>query len=150
MARDVTVVTEIKRPANEVFNFLADGENIWRWMDQFDSVVQTSPGPTAKGTTYKYRVRRGPESTFEWSEYEPDRRLSWTGPPISGAVGSLAPDGSYLLEEVDGETRVTATVRPQLGGLKKLLRPLMRRSLRRVFRADFERLRGILESGQHR
>jgi hypothetical protein len=114
-------------------------------MDQIGSVVQTSAGPVGKGTTYKYKSRRGPESTFEWSEYEPNRRLAWTGPTIEGAAGSLAPDGSYTLVEQDGSTRLTATVRPQLGGAKKLMRPLMRRSMRRVFNADFERLRHILE-----
>ena len=146
MARDVKVATEIRRPANEVFNYLADGENMSLWMDQIDSVVQVSAGPIAKGTTYKYRMRRGPESTFEWSEYEPNRKLAWTGPPIKGTVGSVAPDGSYTLEELDGSTRVTVAFRPQLGGPKKLMQPLMRRSLRHVFSADFERLRGILES----
>jgi uncharacterized membrane protein len=146
MARDVTIATEVNRPAIEVFNFLADGENMPRWMDQIDSVVQTSPGGIAKGTAYKYKLRRGPESTFEWSQFEPNRRLAWSGPPIEGTVGSLATDGSYTLEERDGSTRVTVAFRPELGGLKKLIRPMMRRSLRHVFESDFERLRGILET----
>ena len=108
MAREVRIATEIDRPAVEVFNFLADGENIPDWMDQFDSVVQTSAGPIGKGTAYKYKMRRGPESTFEWNEYEPNRRLAWTGPPIEGTVGSLATDGDYTLEErtprrIDGD-----------------------------------------------
>jgi len=40
---------------------------------------------------------------------------------------------------------VTVSVRPEMSGMKKLIRPMMRRSLRRVFVADFERLRDILE-----
>ena len=145
MARDVTIATEISRPAIEVFNFLADGENMPRWMDQIDSVVQTSSGGAAKGTSYKYKMRRGPESTFEWCEFEPNRRLAWTGPPIEGTVGSIATDGSYTLEERDGTTQVTVSFRPEMSGMKKLIRPMMRRSLRRVFVADFARLRDILE-----
>lgn len=144
MAREVRIATEIDRPTVEVFNFLADGENIPDWMGQFDSVVQISAGPIEKGTTYKYKMRRGPESTFEWSEYEPNRRLAWTGPPIEGTVGSLATDGFFTLEERNGSTHLTVTFRPELRGLKKLMRPLMRRALRRVYVGDFERLRNIL------
>jgi uncharacterized membrane protein len=145
MARDVKIATEINRPAIEVFNFLADGENMPRWMEQIDSVVQTSSGGIEKGTTYMYKIRRGPESTFQWCEFEPNHRLAWTGPPIPGTVGSIATDGSYTLEERDGSTQVTVSVRPEMAGLKKLIRPMMRRSIRNVLVADFERLRGILE-----
>jgi len=44
-----------------------------------------------------------------------------------------------------GTTQVTVSFRPEMSGMKKLIRPMMRRSLRRVFVADFERLRDILE-----
>jgi uncharacterized protein YndB with AHSA1/START domain len=148
MAVDVTVETDIRRPAVEVFNYLADGEHMPDWMDEFDIVIQTSSGPASKGTTYKYRMRRGSESTFEWSEFEPGRKLAWRGPPIKGTLGSLAPNGSYTLTERDGSTHVAARFRPELGGAMKLARPLVARSLRRVFRGDFERLRKILEESR--
>jgi uncharacterized protein YndB with AHSA1/START domain len=144
--KEVKVEAELKRPVTEVFDYIADAENIPAWMDQFDAVIQTADGQTKKNMTYKYKVRRGPQSHFKWVEFERPHKLGWKGPPIKGAGGSLAPVGNYTFEERDGATHVTARVVPEIQGIMRLAKPLMRRSLRNVFRQDFERLRKILEA----
>jgi hypothetical protein len=43
----------IDRPAKEVFEFLADFENVPRWNYAIDRTRKTSPGPVTVGTTYR-------------------------------------------------------------------------------------------------
>jgi uncharacterized protein YndB with AHSA1/START domain len=148
MAIDVQSDADIRRPASEVFTFLADGENMPRWMGIFETVKKVSEGPVGKGTTYHYRMaRRGKaESDFEWSEYEPNRRLSWHGPPISTGPGSLEPSGEYLLTEHNGATHVTMRMHPKTTGLMSLMSPLMARSMRKEAAGNMQRLKEVLES----
>src|SRR5207302_8075527 len=104
-------------------------ENRPRWMKLFETVEQESDGPPAKGTSYHYKMaaRGKAESTFEWSEFEPNRKLAWEGPPIpmGPGLGSLEPSGEYTLEERDGATQVTMRMHPATTGLATLLGPLM-------------------------
>src|SRR2546421_4239479 len=79
MAIDVGQSVEIHRPAADVFDSLAHGENMPRWMSVFETVEQDSEGAPAKGTTYRYKMaaRGKAESTFEWTQFEPGRKLAW-------------------------------------------------------------------------
>jgi uncharacterized protein YndB with AHSA1/START domain len=148
MAIDVQSDTDIARPASEVFAFLADGENMPRWMDVFETVRKASDGPIGRGTTYEYKMaRRGKaESTFEWSEYDPNRKLAWHGPPVSAGAGSLEPSGDYVLEEHNGTTHVTMRMHPKTTGLLSLMSPLMARSMRKKAAENMQRLKDVLES----
>jgi uncharacterized membrane protein len=150
MAIDVRSDADIGRPASEVFAFLADGENMPRWMDVFETVRKASDGPVGQGTTYKYKMaRRGrAESTFVWSEYEPDRKLAWHGPPVSAGPGSLEPNGDYVLEDRDGTTHVTMRMNPKTTGLMSLMSPLMARSMRKEAAGNMQRLKQVLETDQ--
>ena len=149
MAIDVGENVEIRRPAAEVFDYLAHGENMPAWMNIFETVEQESAGPPAKGTTYRYKMstRGKAESTFEWSEFEPTHRLTWHGPPVSTGPGSLEPSGEYELKEHDGATRVTMRMRPKTTGLMSLLSPLMNRSMRKEATENMQRLKQALERG---
>ena len=138
---------EIERPPGEVFEYLADGENLPRWMDEFAEVQKVSDGPIGKGTTYAYKMKRGPSSTFQWSEYEPGYKVAWEGPAVGAGVGKLEPRGSFEIEPIRTGARVRGTLRPQTRGLLKLLSPLMARSIRMGSARDFLRLKRILEGG---
>jgi uncharacterized membrane protein len=136
---------EIERPAEAVFDFLAHGENLPRWMDEFASVEKETDGPPTLGTIYRYRMKRGAESTFTWEHFETGRRLSWHGPPAGGALGMPEPKGSWELEGAGTATRVRMTMEPKPSGLMRLMAPLMARSIRKGSAKNFERLKGILE-----
>jgi uncharacterized membrane protein len=148
MAIDVGESVEIRRPATDVFDYLAHGENMPRWISVFEKVEQDSEGPPAKGTTYRYKMasRRKPESTFEWTEFEPGRKLAWEGPPISVGPGTLEPSGEYELSERDGATRVTMRMHPKTTGIATLLSPLMSRSMRKEAAENVQRLKETLEA----
>jgi uncharacterized membrane protein len=145
MAIHVEREIEIERPPERVFDYLAHGENLPRWMDEFTSVEQVSEGPPTLGTTYRYKMKRGAESTFEWEQFETGRRLAWHGPPAGGALGKLEPKGTWELEGAGPTTRVRMTMDPEPSGLLKLMAPLMARAIRKGSVKDFERLKGILE-----
>ena len=149
MAIDVGESVEIHRPAGEIFDYLAHGENMPRWMSIFETVEPESGEPPHQGSKYHYKMstRGKAESTFEWTDFEPARRLAWHGPPISSGPGSLEPAGEYVLEEHDGATRVTMRMHPKTTGLMSLLSPLMARSMRKEATSNMARLKQTLESG---
>jgi uncharacterized protein YndB with AHSA1/START domain len=138
----VSVEVTVDRSPAEVFGYLADGERLPEWMEEFDYVRGGPPGP---GASYRYRMRRGAESTFEYSEYEPPRRVAWTGPAVRAGPGSLAPNGSFTVEPADGASRVRVELDPRPGGLFRLLLPLLRRSMRASAVQDLARLKAQLE-----
>jgi uncharacterized membrane protein len=147
MAIDIAQRVEINRPATEVFDYLAHAENMPSWMKEFESVEQISEGQPGQGTNYRYRMatRGKAESTFEWSEFEPARRLAWHGAKVSAGPGSLEPNGRWLLEEHNGRTELTMHMQPKTGGLMTLLGPIMARSIRRDAPANMQRLKQKLE-----
>jgi uncharacterized protein YndB with AHSA1/START domain len=149
MAIDVEQRVEINRPAAEVFDYLAHAEHMASWMEEFETVEQVSAGPPGKGTTYRFRMatRGNPESTFEWSEFEPARRLAWHGEKMSSGPGSVEPNGQWLLEEHAGRTELTMRMQPKLGGLMTLFGPLMARSIRKGAPDNMQRLKEELERG---
>jgi uncharacterized protein YndB with AHSA1/START domain len=142
-----TAEIEIRRPPQEVFEYLARGEKLPEWVEEFAEVEQKSEGQPGRGTTYRYKMRRGGESTFEWSEFEASRRIAWAGPPLKSGPGSMRPRGSYDLEGANGGTRMRMTQDPEMGGFMKLMAPFITRSLRKGGPKSLEKLKGILERG---
>src|SRR5262245_47734086 len=142
---DVRADVEVSRPASEVFQYLADGEKMPRWMKEFTSVEKVGEGPIGPGTEFRYHDKRGTDSTFEWSQYQPPGRLAWHGAAVKMPGGSVEPDGYYDIHEHDGHTHIEMHMQPQLHGLAKLMRPLMARGMRKssdeyvkLLKADLE------------
>ncbi|MGW7368289.1 SRPBCC family protein, partial [Streptomyces sp. NPDC054841] len=102
---EATVV--IDRPVEEVFAFLADGENDPKFSPRVLEMRKTTDGPTAVGTVYRSRVKDAGMTTgreFRISEFEPSRRIRWT--ELSKNIVTV-PEGGYDLEPVDaGRTRL--------------------------------------------
>jgi uncharacterized membrane protein len=141
----VSVEATVERPPEEVFPLVADGERLPEWMEDFERVEQVSEGPPALGTEYRYKFKRSPESTFEWSEFEPGRRVAWSGPPLKTGPGSLQPRGGIDVEPAPEGSRVRVTLDPLPGGVMKAVLPLMRRSMRNAAVQNLSRLKAMLE-----
>ena len=74
----------IQRPAEEVFAFLADFENIPRWNYAIEETKKASAGPVGVGTRYR-QTRTVPSRSaegFEVTVFEPGR-----GWPLTGRSG---------------------------------------------------------------
>ena len=82
------------------------------------------------------------ESTFEITEYEPNRRVS-----IKSTSGPIPLTGSTIFEEVEGGTKVSFEAEGDVGGLFKLAEPIVARTAQRQFEGNFLTLKDVLEAG---
>jgi hypothetical protein len=71
----------IDRPIEEVFAFLADGENDPKFSPRVLEISRATDGPPVVGTRYKSTVKdAGAKTTreFELTEFEPPIKIRWT------------------------------------------------------------------------
>ena len=88
------------------------------------AVQQTSAGPVGVGTTFLCKLKvpgQQVDSEFVITEFEPNRKIAFKGDKPAQAK----PEGSILFEPVSDGTKVTMLPRPVMGGIFKLLEPLM-------------------------
>lgn len=137
----------VNRPRNEVFGFLALGERLPEYVDDFEWVKHEEPGEPARGHVYSYKMKRGAEGTFEWKEFQPYDLLAWSGPVVKQGLGSMRPVGHWELNDDGPGTRVKMVMEPEPGGLFKLMAPLMKPSMNKGNQRALGKLKAILESG---
>jgi carbon monoxide dehydrogenase subunit G len=98
---------EIDRPIEEVFAFLADGENDPKFSPRVQEIAKKTDGPTGVGTVYASTVKdAGMKSTREFriSEFESPTRIRWT--ELSKNI-VMVTEGGYDLEATpEGKTRL--------------------------------------------
>jgi uncharacterized membrane protein len=102
---ETTVV--IDRPIEEVFAFLADGENDPKFSPRVLEIAKTTDGPPAVGTVYASTVKDAGMKTkreFKLTEFEPLTRIRWA--EVSKNLVT-APEGGYDLAREGIGTRVT-------------------------------------------
>jgi uncharacterized protein YndB with AHSA1/START domain len=132
---------EIRRPVDEVFEFLSEGENDRRWRDGVLDIRRKSGH--GRGAIYEQGVKgpfgRRVPADYEITSYEPDRRIGFRA-----IAGPVRPEGSYELTPADGGTRVTFTLRAEPRGLAKLMSPMVAKTMRSEV-AQLDRLRAVLE-----
>jgi uncharacterized protein YndB with AHSA1/START domain len=138
----------IERPAAEVFEHIAHAERLPEYVTDFAWVKQVSAGEPGLGTTYSYKMSRGQaEGTFDWTEFQPNTRLAWHGPPAKAGPGSMEPSGWWELTDEGGRTRVRLVMAPKPGGLFKLIAPLMAGNMRKGNARALDLLKNGLERG---
>ena len=136
----------INKPRSEVFDFLAHGERLPEYVDDFETVTHEEPGHPARGHVYSYTMKRGAEGTFEWKEFEPHDRLAWSGPRVKQGPGSMRPVGHWELSDEGAATRVKMVMEPEPGGLFVLMAPLMKMGMRKGNQRALEKLKSLLEN----
>jgi uncharacterized protein YndB with AHSA1/START domain len=98
MAGQFDVLVDIDRPVEEVFAFLANGENDPKFSPRVMDIVKTTDGPTGVGTVYASTVKDMGTTThrvFRISEFDPPRRIRWTETSSNMVTAS---EGGYDLE----------------------------------------------------
>ncbi|HUC14024.1 MAG TPA: SRPBCC family protein [Acidimicrobiales bacterium] len=131
----------IARPVGDVFAFLADAENDKKWRHGVIEITRT--GGQGVGTTYR-QVVSGPggrptDADVEITEFVPDHRIAFRT-----TKGPVRPTGSYDLRAGDGGTELTFRLAAKLGGLKKLMSPMVSRAMNSEVAALVE-LKRVLE-----
>jgi uncharacterized membrane protein len=134
----------IKRPREEVFEFVTDPKNDPEWQSAIESVERASEEPINKGSTYRYKVKflgRNIESENEITSYEPPKQASFKS--ISGPIPF---EGAFKFDSKDGGTHLSLNVRTEVGGFFKLAESLVGRQLNKQMESDLNSLKLLLEA----
>jgi len=134
----------IARPADEVFDFLADGEKCTQWRPSVLDIRRESGDGV--GTRYSQGVK-GPmgrriAADYVVTVFERGRRLEF-----ETVAGPVRPRGRYELEPAEGGARLTFSLDAEIGGLRGLL---MGSQVQRTMDAEvraLDNLKRVLESG---
>jgi len=132
----------VQRSPHEVFEYLANFENVPQWNYAIVETRKTSEGPVRVGTTYR-QARSLPspsQEAFEVTEFEPDRRLA-----IRGDLGPFEGTLTYDLESVPDGTKITNSADLQAHGLLKVAAPLASGRVGDAVAANLQKLKEILE-----
>ena len=126
---EATVV--IGRPIEEVFAFLADGENDPKFSPRVLEIRKTTSGPPGVGTVYASTVKDAGMKTkreFKLTEFEAPTRIRWAEQSKNLVT---APEGGYDLSSEGDGTRLTVHNVLEGHGPGKLIAPLALRSARK-------------------
>jgi len=129
----VVVEVEIRRPAKDIFEFLAKHENHTRFIKENVTSEQVTPGPMAVGTVVKNVARAMGQTMleqFQITHFEPHKVLGKASMPGS----SFDTTDRFDLTPTANGTRVQITVTgsPRHFGqrlMMLLIEPVMRRSM---------------------
>ncbi len=136
----------IDRPIQEVFAFLADGENDPKFSPRVLEIKKLSEGPTGVGTTFSSTVKdAGMKSKreFKLTEFEAPTRIRWA--EQSKNLVTAAEGGYDLAPEGEG-TRLTVFNVLEGHGLGKLIAPLALSAARKDADAFAQRIKEAVEA----
>jgi carbon monoxide dehydrogenase subunit G len=131
MADEFGASVQIDRPIEEVFAFLADGENDKKFSPRVLEIAKATDGPPGVGTVYASTVRDAGVKTkreFELTEFEAPTRIRWTERSKNMIT---VPDGGYDLRPAGEGTELRFFNEFEGHGLGKLFAPLALRSARK-------------------
>jgi uncharacterized protein YndB with AHSA1/START domain len=135
---------EIDRPADDVFEFVAEFTNNPRWQRGMRCCRWTSEPPHGVGSTYEQQARflgKDVRNSFRITALEPGRRVSFesTGGSfpiaVTRTVEPLGPGRSRFTEEVQGDAH----------GFYRVAEPVLQLLVRASIKRDFPRLKALLE-----
>lgn len=140
------MTVRIHAPIDRAWACVADIERQTEWMREMKRVRLLTPLPVGVGTRGEATVRIAGIAVTDpvtVEVFEPPRRfgIRHEGPFTGGGLISLVPVGSGEETAVHWEERLVPPILPHLGAV--LERPL----LARVFQADLDRLRDLVEAG---
>lgn len=140
----VELEVTINRPVQEVFAFFVDPALAGRWQTAVAEAEQITEGPVGVGTRFRvirnYLGRRL-ESTEEVIEYVPNRTFALR------ALSSPIPyEARSTFEEVDGATRIVASVQGDASGFFMAAGPVLARVLKREMESNLGHLKDLLEA----
>jgi carbon monoxide dehydrogenase subunit G len=133
----------VRRPREEVFAFLADAENDPQWRPGVLDISRVSG--EGVGTLYRQGVK-GPmgkrvPADIQVTELRPNDVIAFRA-----VEGPVRPNGRYELSPEDGATRVRFSLDAEVGGLKRLMAPMVQKQMDREV-SNLDRLKQVLESG---
>jgi len=139
--------TEIDRPVEEVFAYLAAGTNDPRFSPRVQAITKTPEGPTAVGTVFTSTVKDAGMKTgrrFRITEFEPPHRIRWAEVSKNSV---MATEGGYDLESTGARTTRVRIFNVLEGrGIGKLLVGLALSAARKDADAFGKRIKAAVEA----
>jgi uncharacterized protein YndB with AHSA1/START domain len=138
----ITVEREVlvDRPAEEVFDFLADVRNEERWNPNVVRIKSESAGPLSVGGSFEGVYRRGGRMRFELVEAIRPSRLVFHG---GGRQMTLV--ATLELERAGSASCVRMKGEMEPRGLMRMLAPIMRKPIERQYERVAESFRKVVE-----
>lgn len=136
----------IDRPIEQVFAFLADGENDPKFSPRVQVIHKTTDGPPELGTVYASVVKDAgmkTEREFELTEFDAPTRIRWRERSKNLVT---VPEGGYDLAVAGEGTELTFFNDMQGHGLGLLIAPLALSSARRGAKAFAESIKAAVEA----
>ena len=136
--------TNIYRPLNQVFSFVATPENDFQWQYGTLTSTQISEGEIGIGTVFRsvgHFMGHRIESVYEVTEFEPNKSYGFksrSGPMDSHTV--------YTFEVMGGSTKINIFTRIRPGDLLRPENVAMEKKVKKQYRENLALLKGILEA----
>ncbi len=138
-----TISTEIERPAETVYEYVADMTNNPAWQFGVESTEWTSERRGGIGSTYDQTMEfKGQDTSYVVTATEQGRSITVQ----SGAGATIATTVTRTVEVLnENRCRVRVELAGRLPGWRKLTKPLASRMIRRSLESDYQRLKRLLE-----
>jgi uncharacterized membrane protein len=138
------IVIQIARPLSDVFTFLTDARNHPKWDALSVEMEPQEAGAWHQGLKFR-EVRkvggRNTEVSSQIAVFEPNKRMeiqSLSGPDFHG---------TWIFAPAEGGTHLTYKAEMKMGGLMRLLEPMIAGQFKQQIDANFANLKHVLESG---
>jgi len=136
---------EIRRPAEEVYAFVADGLNNPKWRPAVTSISLASGEAGEAGAVYKQTIA-GPgggkvQGDYRVVEAVPGRRLRF-----EVIAGPARPVGLFEIEPQGTSARLTFSLGFEPKGLMRLMNGMIQRTMQAEV-GNLTRLKAVLEAG---
>ena len=136
--------TNIYRPLNQVFCFVATPENDFQWQYGTLTSTQISEGEIGIGTVFRsvgHFMGHRIESIYEVTEFEPNKRYGF-----KSRSGPMDSHTLYTFEVLGGSTKINISTRISPGDLFKPDNVAIEKKVKKQYRENLALLKGILEA----
>jgi hypothetical protein len=133
----------IHRSISDVFDYLANLENLPRWNYAIRETRKISPGPIGEGSAYRqFRTLPKPmEERLEIKVYEPGHPLD-----VSGGFANFQGVTSYVLDPFGDDTKLTNEIELHASGVLSPLAALTTSNIKSAVAQNLTVLKELLES----
>ncbi len=138
------ITIEINRPVTEVFEYVANFENIPQWNYYVLRVHQISAGTSAAGALY-HQTRRDDEQRYQVTAHQPNQKIAIKTTPGS----SPAFERVFTFEKTTTGTRIKDVWKLETGH-NALLERLGAGKVKSAVADNLGKLKELLETGQTR
>jgi uncharacterized membrane protein len=139
----IVIETEIEAPAELVFDYIADLTNNPEWQSGVAETKWTSPLPVVVGTTCEQRLDNGGVVGYGVVAIDPGKSITietLAGTPVPATITR------NVQQLDDARSRVHMDLAARLPGWRVVITPMVRWLFRREIRADYRRLKKLLET----